>query len=132
MQECANSPPSRTVQPTPPALLDMDFPQRLATLRKQRALTQQALADHVGVHVSQIRRYEGGDSTPTLDVLRKLAIALSVSADTLVFDTDERGPDDDLRLQFEATQRLTPDEKQTVKRVLEGLLLAHEAKRWAA
>ncbi len=45
---------------------------------------------------------------------------------------NERGPDDDLRLQFEATQRLTDEEKTTVKRVLEGLLLAHEAKRWAA
>ena len=128
----ANSPPGHIVQRAPPPLLDMDFPQRLAALRKERALTQQALADHVGVHVSQIRRYEAGESTPTLDVLRKLAIALSVSADTLVFDKDERGPDDDLRLQFEATQRLSDDEKQTVKRVLEGLLLAHEAKRWAA
>jgi transcriptional regulator with XRE-family HTH domain len=110
----------------------MDFPQRLATLRKERALTQQALADHVGVHVSQIRRYEAGDSTPTLDVLRKLAIALSVSADTLVFDTDERGPDEDLRLQFEATTRLSDDEKRVVKTVIEGILLSHEAKRWAA
>ena len=124
--------PGPIVQRAPPGLLDMDFPQRLAALRKERALTQQALADHVGVHVSQIRRYEAGESTPTLDVLRKLAIALSVSADTLVFDKDERGPDDDLRLQFEATQRLTDEEKTTVKRVLEGLLLAHEAKRWAA
>jgi hypothetical protein len=44
----------------------------------------------------------------------------------------ERGPADDLRSQFEATQQLSDDEKQTVKRVLEGLLLAHEARRWAA
>ncbi len=124
--------PGPIVQRAPPGLLEMDFPQRLATLRKERSLTQNALADNVGVHVSQIRRYEAGESTPTLDVLRKLAIALSVSADTLVFDQDERGPDDDLRLQFEATQRLSAEEKQTVKRVLEGLLLAHEAKRWAA
>ncbi len=47
-------------------------------------MTQRSLAEHVGIHVSQIRRYEGGDSSPTLDVLRKLAVALSVSADTLV------------------------------------------------
>ena len=111
---------------------DMDFAHRLVTLRKTKGITQQALAERVGIHVSQIRRYEAGESTPTLDVLRKRAIALSVSADTLVFDQNERGPDDDLRLQFEATQRLTDEEKQTVKRVLEGLLLAHEAKRWAA
>jgi len=114
----------------------MDFPQRLATIRKDRGLTQDTLAERVGVHVSQIRRYEAGTSAPTLDVLRKLAIALSVSADTLVFDKNERGPDDDLRLQFEATARLSDEEKQTVRRVLESLLLAHDikhdVKRWAA
>lgn len=91
-----------------------------------------ALADYVGVHVSQIRRYEAGESTPTLDVLRKLAIALSVSADTLVFDTDERGPDEELRLQFEATMRLSEDEKRAVKLMIESILLRHEAGRWAA
>ncbi len=47
----------------------------------------------------------------------------------LVFDTDERGPDEDLRLQFEALQRLTPEEKKIAKTVLEGLLLTHDAKR---
>ena len=33
-------------------------------------------------------------------------MALSVSADMLLFGQDERGPDDDLRLQFEAASRL--------------------------
>ncbi len=110
----------------------MDFPERLATVRNKRKLTQNALAEHVGIHVSQIRRYEAGDSMPTLDVLRKLAIALSVSADTLVFDENERGPDDDLRLQFEATTRLNPEEKHIIKTVIESILLRHEAERWAA
>lgn len=122
----------RIVDPVASALLEMDFPQRLAALRKERALTQDALAAQVGVHVSQLRRYEAGKSQPSLDVLRKLAIALSVSADTLVFDKDERGPDDDLRLQFEATTRLNPDEKHVVKSVIESIVLSHEAKRWAA
>lgn len=122
----------RIVHPATSALLEMDFPQRLAALRKQRALTQDALADHVGIHVSQLRRYEAGKSQPGLDILRKLAIALSVSADTLVFDKDERGPDDDLRLQFEATTRLNDDEKRLVREVIESILLRHEAKRWAA
>jgi ribosome-binding protein aMBF1 (putative translation factor) len=34
---------------------DMDFAHRLAATRKQRGLTQQALAERVGIHVSQIR-----------------------------------------------------------------------------
>lgn len=108
----------------------MNFAQRLVALRKQRGLTQQALADRVGIHVSNVRRYEAGNSQPTLDVLRNVALALNSSADSLLFDEDERGPDDDLRLQFEATRTLDDDEKETLKALLEGFLLRHDAKRW--
>src|SRR5579875_1942321 len=93
----------------------MDFAHRLVDLRKQRNLTQAALAERVGIHVSNIRRYEAGNSQPTLDVLRNLALALSTSADSLLFDQDERGPDDDLRLAFEATRNLDPDEREALK-----------------
>jgi hypothetical protein len=55
---------------------------------------------------------------------------LSLSADTLVFDENERGLDEDLRLQF--TARLSDDEKHVVKAVIESILLSHETKRWAA
>lgn len=50
---------------------------------------------------------------PTL--IRTLAVALSVSADMLLFDKDERGPDDDLRGQFEAASRLDPEEKKVIR-----------------
>jgi transcriptional regulator with XRE-family HTH domain len=109
---------------------DMDFAARLTAARKRAGLTQQTLADRVGIHVSQIRRYEAGDSQPTLDVLRNLALTLSVSSDALVFDADERGPSDDLRLQFEATNQLDDEGKALVKALIEGVLLRHEARRW--
>ena len=109
----------------------MTFPDRLSALRKDKGLTQQALADAIGIHVTQLRRYEAGTSQPTLDVLRKLAVTLSVSADLLLFDQDERGPDDDLRLQFEAVSQLEEDDKEVVRNVLEGLLLKSQAKRLA-
>ncbi len=113
-------------------LLAMDFPERLSTLRKQRQLTQQALADLVGVHISQIRRYEGGESQPTLEVIRKLAVALSVSADVLVFDKDERGPEDEFRMRFEALGQFTEDEKKVAKEILDSLILKHTANRLAS
>lgn len=78
----------------------------------------------------QLRRYEGGSSQPTLDVIRNLALALGVTSDRLVFGKDERGPDEDLRLQFEAVSRFNAEEKKAVKSVLEGLILKHEARRW--
>jgi transcriptional regulator with XRE-family HTH domain len=111
-------------------LLDMSFPDRLAALRKERGMTQYALAEEAEVNVSQIRRYEGGTSQPTLEVLRRLAVALSVSADVLLFDKNERGPDEDLRLQFEAVSRLDPDEKHVIREVVESMLIKHESRRW--
>lgn len=71
---------------------DTNFAARLVAARKSQSLTQQQLADRSGAHVTQIRRYEAGTSQPTLDVLRALALALNVSADSLLFDDDERDP----------------------------------------
>ena len=113
------------------ALLAMDFGKRLAALRKDRNFTQAALSEKTGCHVTMIRRYEANEVQPTLEVIRKLSRALSVSADTLVFDQNERGPDDDLRLQFEALSNFTPEEKAIARVLLESLILKHDANRFA-
>lgn len=114
-----------------PQLADalMDFPQRLVQHRKARSLTQQGLADLAGIHLTQIQRYEKGDAQPTLEMIRKLSKALAVSADGLLFDEGERGPDDALRLQFEVLQQFDAEERQTALAVLEGLILKHQAKQ---
>lgn len=114
-------------------LAAMDFAHRLADARKQRGLTQQVLADLVGVHVTQLRRYEAGTNQPTLDVLKALAVALSVSTDALVFGPDERGPaDPTLRLHLQAIDQLDPDEQAAIRTLIEGTLLRHQARRLAA
>jgi transcriptional regulator with XRE-family HTH domain len=43
---------------------DVDFAQRLSNLRQQQRLTQQALADLADLHVTLIRRYEAGKTSP--------------------------------------------------------------------
>ncbi len=109
--------------------LVMEFPKRLAALRKERKLTQKTLAGLVGVHITQIQRYENGSIQPTLDVIRRLAIALSVSADLLVFDKDERGPDEELKLQFEAVSHMPPEEKKIIQALLEGMIVKYQTKQ---
>ncbi|MFT4434379.1 hypothetical protein [Caballeronia sp. 15715] len=75
----------------------------------------------------QIRSYEGGNSQPTLDVIRRLTTALSVSSDALVFfDQDERGPDDVLRYQFETVSRMSEDEQHFVRGVLDALIIKNQ------
>jgi len=110
------------------AIKQMALSERLVKLRKERGLTQQGLADLARVHLTQIQRYENGAAQPTLEVMKKLAVALSASTDWLLFEQDERGPDDDLRLQFEAVRQFDREDKKTTKDVLAGLILRHQAK----
>ncbi len=111
-------------------LLAMVFGKRLVALRKARAITQQALTDQGSWHVTMSLRYEANETQPTPDVIRKLTPILSVSADALVFEQDERGPTDELRLQFEAARQLPPDEQSVVKKVLESLIIKYQTRRW--
>lgn len=108
----------------------MSFAQRTIALRRERGLTQQSFADATGIHVQQIKRYEAGTSQPSADALKKIAKCFGVTTDWLLFEDSERGPDDDLRLQFEAMGQLTPEEKGVARAVLEGLLLKHAAHRF--
>jgi transcriptional regulator with XRE-family HTH domain len=124
--------PIRTMQ-VPFAPIDLfatSFSQRIIALCRERGLTQQNFADATGIHVQQIKRYEANTSQPSADALKKIAKCFGVTTDWLLFEHSERGPDDDLRLQFEAMDQLTPEEKGVARAVLEGLLLKHAAHRF--
>lgn len=110
-------------------LLPMEFVKRLVTLRKERGLTQQALANAIDLHVNQIKRYEADTAQPTLDTLAKLAKELHTALDDLVFGEEERGPSEDLKLQFEALSQFDEEDRKVAKAVLESLILKHNAKR---
>lgn len=117
-----------TIEPL--ELLSMDFSERLVQLRKARKLTQQALADLAGVHLTQIQRYEAAQTQPTIEVMKKLAIGLSASADLLLFDQEERGPDDTLRLHFEAVRQFDDDDRHIIEGLLQAMILKHQNKRF--
>ncbi len=109
--------------------LPMHFPARLIQLRKTLGFTQQELAAAAELHVNQIRRYEAGTAQPTLEALIRLAKVLRVSLDDLVFGEGERGPSDDLRLQFEAVSQFPEEERKIVKALLEGMIIKFQTKQ---
>ena len=108
----------------------MSLAKRLIVLRKQKNLTQQQMADTLGIHVNSLKKYEAEQALPSLDALKKIAIALHVSTDFLLFEEHERGPSDDLALQFEAISQMPDDEQMVVREVLEGLIIKHQSRRW--
>ncbi|HED51979.1 MAG TPA: XRE family transcriptional regulator [Gammaproteobacteria bacterium] len=107
----------------------MNFPKRLLEIRKQQGFTQQSLADAVSMHVNQIKKYEAGTAQPTLGAMIKLAQTLHVSLDALVFEEGDRGPDDDLRLQFEAISRMSDEDKKIIKALLDGMIIKHQTQQ---
>lgn len=62
----------------------MDFGQTLKTLRKQAGLTQQQLANQLGITKSVVSFYERRERTPSPDILIKLCHVFHVSADYLL------------------------------------------------
>ncbi|HEV2148321.1 MAG TPA: helix-turn-helix transcriptional regulator [Longimicrobiaceae bacterium] len=75
--------------PTPPEVAaEVDLPHVLASnvyrFRKERGLTQEQLAEAVGVRQPRIAEVERGDANPRLSTLAKLAFALGVPVASLL------------------------------------------------
>lgn len=60
------------------------FRERLLIARRRVEWTQEELADRAGVHKTDISKMERGRMLPTAPRLRRLCIALKVSADFLL------------------------------------------------
>ena len=110
--------------------LVMSLPERLISLRKDKGLTQQQMADAIGIHVNSLKKYESSQAQPSLDVLKKIALSLHVSTDFLLFDEHERVPKDNFALQFEAISQLPDDEQLIVREVLDSLIIKYQTRRY--
>ena len=86
------------------------------------------MADKVGIHLTQVRRYEAGDTQPSLDILKKIATTFNVTTDWLIFEDGKREPQDELKLKFEAVKQMTADEQKSIKEILDAMILKHQAK----
>lgn len=64
--------------------MEQSFSERLKRYRKERNLTQQQLADALGVSNKSVSRWESGGGYPDVPLLVPLARALGVTADDLL------------------------------------------------
>ena len=60
----------------------------IATRRKQKNLTQQELADAIGVSNRAVSKWETGQGMPDISLLEDLSRVLEISIDDLVRGTD--------------------------------------------
>lgn len=67
--------------------------------------------------------------TSTRSSATRLAKALHLSLYMLVFDEAERGPSDDLALQFEAVSNMPDEERRIIKALLDGMIIKYQTKQ---
>ena len=60
---------------------------RIAVLRVEKGWSQAELAKRIGVSTSAVGMYEQGRREPSLSILVRLALELSVTTDYLLMDT---------------------------------------------
>jgi len=108
----------------------MSFSKRLKKTRKDKGFTQRQLSEITGINISQINRWETGLTQPALEGAIKLAKALHVGIDDLVFEENERAPKGKMKLLFEAVEQLKPTDQDSIKEMVEMMVLKYESKRF--
>lgn len=72
-----------------------EFGQRITALRKERSMTQDQLAQELGITAQAISKWENGQSYPDILLLPKLAAVYGVRVDELLGCAPEADEDDD-------------------------------------
>ena len=101
--------------------------ERIKDLRKQKNMSQSELADKVGISYAQIGRYETKGAQPPAETLKKIADALRVSPDFLIYGTsDEKAKtkltDADLINQFKAIENMDDEDKNVIKKLIDAFI----------
>ena len=98
---------------------------RIAGLRKEQGLSQQALADELGVAQQTLAHYEVGRARMPVSLLPVLAQFFGIGVDELLGlknGAARRGPAPMLQRQVERLSRLPKAKQRVVMEMLEGVL----------
>ena len=85
--------------------MDMTIGKRIGLLRKEKGLTQEELASHMGVSPQAVSKWANDQTCPDISALPKLAGLLGVSVDELLSGKQELAP----------VRVLPPEERKDIK-----------------
>jgi len=117
-------------------LYSMNFGQRLKKARLDKGFSQTELAGQVGIHYTQIGRYETKGAQPSAEVLSKLANTLEVSSDFLTNGTsddlaDSSLTDKELLNQFKQIEKMPEAKRSVVKEFLDAFITKDKLRKLA-
>ena len=85
--------------------------EKIYTLRRKHGLSQEQLAEKIGVSRQAISKWEGGLSTPELEKLKALSECFQITIDELTGDRATDTPDDAVKEKEAPTPRETQESR---------------------
>ena len=91
-----------------------NFGKNLKQFRLEKSFSQESFVAKIGVHVTNLSKYERSKSIPSLEIAKKMAVALDISLDELVYGKQNEKArnqinDSELHIYFIKTQNLDDD-----------------------
>lgn len=116
---------------------NMAIAERIKQLRTAVGFTQTELADKIGLTYVQIGRYETGNSSPSFEVLQKLASVFETTSDFLMNGSQDDAvsaqfSEKDLLKQFKAVELLSSEDKNVVKTLIDALITKRQVQALAS
>lgn len=112
----------------------MLFGDNLKKIRSDKDISQGELAKLIEVHATHISRYERNLTSPTIDVAKKIADALQVSTDALIYGSNEqiinnKINDDELLQLFHKIQYLNQEDINSIKTMLKAFVFQKDIQK---
>jgi len=102
--------------------MSTDFGNRLKTVREEKELKREDVANKIGTSAAIVGRYERNERTPSIDIAKNIAEALEVSLDYLAGDTTVLFKDKKMMYRIEVLQKINPDYKERILYMLDVML----------
>ena len=104
------------------------FGDNLKRIRAEKNISQGELAELINMHPTHVSRYERNLTSPTVEVVKKIADALKVSADELIYgNTQQKAKDkiqdNELLSMFARVQTLKQDDIGCIKSLINAYIL---------
>ncbi len=112
----------------------MSFGKRLKEVRTSKKISQEELSSRIGIHANHLSRYERDLTQPSIEVVKKIAKALEISIDALVFgEANNEGnlSDNELISLFKNIENFSNEDKTIVKTLIDAFITKRKIQKLA-
>ena len=100
------------------------FGKKITLLRKGLQLTQEQMAEKLGISLEMMRYYERRCKNPTMEFIQKAASAFGITTDELIFGNTKKktGPTSRLEQQIEELKKLPVSKQKIVSDMIDAVV----------